>query len=94
MTPPARENFALPAVHERLPFLLTVSGGEDSAADPYFRNLDEKRLAASLPDEVAGLGSSTSGNCRFRFFEEYQRITEAQDFIVQGWPTTWPPPPA
>jgi flagellar motor switch protein FliG len=60
--------------------LLTVLG-EDSAA-AVFRNLDEKELQR-VADEVAGLGT-VPVEVTLQVFEEYQRITEAQDFIIQG----------
>ena len=60
--------------------LLTVLG-EDSAAT-VFRNLDEKELQR-VADEVAGLGT-VPVEVSLQVFEEYQRITQAQDFIIQG----------
>ena len=60
--------------------LLTVLG-EDSAAT-VFRNLDEKELQR-VADEVAGLGT-VPVELSLQVFEEYQRITQAQDFIIQG----------
>ena len=60
--------------------LLTVLG-EDSAAT-VFRNLDEKELQR-VADEVAGLGA-VPVEISLQVFEEYQRLTQAQDFIIQG----------
>jgi flagellar motor switch protein FliG len=60
--------------------LLTVLG-EDSAAT-VFRNLDEKELQR-VADEVAGLGT-VPVEISLQVFEEYQRLTQAQDFIIQG----------
>jgi flagellar motor switch protein FliG len=60
--------------------LLTVLG-EDSAAT-VFRNLDEKDLQR-VADEVAGLGP-VPVEVSLQVFEEYQRLTQAQDFIIQG----------
>jgi len=60
--------------------LLTVLG-EDTAAT-VFRNLDEKELQR-VADEVAGLGT-VPVEVTLQVFEEYQRITQAQDFIIQG----------
>ena len=60
--------------------LLTVLG-EDSAAT-VFRNLDEKDLQR-VADEVAGLGA-VPVEISLQVFEEYQRLTQAQDFIIQG----------
>jgi flagellar motor switch protein FliG len=60
--------------------LLTVLG-EDSAAT-VFRNLDESDLQR-VADEVAGLGT-VPVEVTLQVFEEYQRLTQAQDFLVQG----------
>jgi flagellar motor switch protein FliG len=60
--------------------LLTVLG-EDSAAT-VFRNLNEKDMQR-VADEVAGLGT-VPVELSLQVFEEYQRITQAQDFIIQG----------
>jgi flagellar motor switch protein FliG len=60
--------------------LLTVLG-EDSAAT-VFRNLSEQDLQR-VADEVAGLGM-VPVELSLQVFEEYQRITQAQDFIIQG----------
>jgi flagellar motor switch protein FliG len=78
MTPPP-EKLALSGARKAA-ILLTVLG-EDSAAT-VFRNLDEKDLQR-VADEVAGLGT-VPVELSIQVFEEYQRITEAQDFIVQG----------
>jgi flagellar motor switch protein FliG len=60
--------------------LLTVLG-EDTAAT-VFRNLDEKDLQR-VADEVAGLGT-VPVELTLQVFEEYQRLTQAQEFIIQG----------
>jgi len=60
--------------------LLTVLG-EDSAAT-VFRNLDENELQR-VADEVAGLGT-VPVELSLQVFEEYQQITQAQDFLIQG----------
>jgi flagellar motor switch protein FliG len=60
--------------------LLTVLG-EDSAAT-VFRNLNEGDLQR-VADEVASLGT-VPVELSLQVFEEYQRLTEAQDFIIQG----------
>jgi flagellar motor switch protein FliG len=60
--------------------LLTVLG-EDSAAT-VFRNLSAEDLQR-VADEVASLGM-VPVEVSLQVFEEYQRITEAQDFIIQG----------
>jgi flagellar motor switch protein FliG len=60
--------------------LLTVLG-EDSAAT-VFRNLDENELQR-VADEVAGLGT-VPVELSLQVFEEYQQITQAQEFLVQG----------
>ena len=60
--------------------LLTVLG-EDSAA-AVFSNLNEEDLQR-VADEVAGLGM-VPVELSLQVFEEYQRITQAQDFIIQG----------
>jgi flagellar motor switch protein FliG len=60
--------------------LLTVLG-EDSAAT-VFRNLNEKDLQL-VADEVAGLGT-VPVELSLQVFEEYQRLTQAQDYIIQG----------
>lgn len=60
--------------------LLTVLG-EDSAAT-VFRNLNEQDLQR-VADEVANLGPIPV-ELSLQIFEEYQRMTQAQDYIVQG----------
>jgi len=60
--------------------LLTVLG-EDSAAT-VFRNLSEDELQR-VADEVAGLGI-VPVELSLQVFEEYQRMTQAQDYLVQG----------
>jgi flagellar motor switch protein FliG len=60
--------------------LLTVLG-EDSAAT-VFRNLDENELQR-VADEVAGLGT-VPVELSLQVFEEYQQITQAQEFLIQG----------
>jgi flagellar motor switch protein FliG len=60
--------------------LLTVLG-EDSAAT-VFRNLNEDDLRR-VADEVASLGT-VPVELSLQVFEEYQRLTQAQDFIVEG----------
>jgi flagellar motor switch protein FliG len=60
--------------------LLTVLG-EDSAAT-VFRNLNEKDLQL-VADELAGLGT-VPVELSLQVFEEYQRLTQAQDYIIQG----------
>jgi flagellar motor switch protein FliG len=60
--------------------LLTLLG-EDFAAT-VFRNLPQEDLQ-KVADEVAGLGT-VPVELSVQVFEEYQRITQAQDFIIQG----------
>lgn len=60
--------------------LLTVLG-EDCAAT-VFRNLNEKDLQR-VADEVASLGT-VPVELSVQVFEEYQRLTQAQEFIIQG----------
>lgn len=60
--------------------LLTLLG-EDSAAT-VFRNLNQDDLQR-VADEVAGLGT-VPVELSVQVFEEYQRITEAQDYLIQG----------
>jgi flagellar motor switch protein FliG len=76
---PLPEKLALSGARKAA-ILLTVLG-EDSAAT-VFRNLDEKDLQR-VADEVAGLGT-VPVELTIQVFEEYQRITQAQDFMVQG----------
>jgi flagellar motor switch protein FliG len=78
MTPPP-EKLSISGARKAA-ILLTVLG-EDSAAT-VFRNLDEKDLQR-VADEVASLGT-VPVELSLQVFEEYQRITQAQDFIVQG----------
>ena len=60
--------------------LLTVLG-EDSAAT-VFRNLNDEDLQR-VADEVAGLGTIPV-ELSLQVFEEYLRMTQAQDYLVQG----------
>jgi flagellar motor switch protein FliG len=60
--------------------LLTVLG-EDSAAT-VFRNLNENDLQR-VADEVASLGT-VPPELSLQVFEEYQRLTQAQSYIIQG----------
>ncbi len=60
--------------------LLTVLGEE--AAATVFRNLNEEDLQR-VADEVALLGK-VPVELSLKIFEEYQHMTKAQDFIVQG----------
>jgi len=60
--------------------LLTVLG--EDAATLIFRNLNEQDLQR-VADEVANLGAIPV-ELSLQVFEEYQRMTQAQDFIVQG----------
>jgi flagellar motor switch protein FliG len=60
--------------------LLTVLG-EDTAAT-VFRNLDQDDLQR-VADEVASLGA-VPVEVSLQVFEEYQRIAQAQDFMIQG----------
>jgi flagellar motor switch protein FliG len=78
MTPPL-EKLAISGARKAA-ILLTVLG-EDSAAT-VFRNLNENELQR-VADEVAGLGL-VPVELSLQVFEEYQRLTEAQDFIIQG----------
>src|ERR1700753_3645815 len=78
MTPPV-EKLSISGARKAA-ILLTVLG-EDSAAT-VFRNLDEKDLQR-VADQVASLGT-VPVELSLQVFEEYQRITEAQDFIIQG----------
>jgi flagellar motor switch protein FliG len=77
MTPPGK--LAISGARKAA-ILLTVLG-EDSAAT-VFRNLDEKELQR-VADEVAGLGT-VPVEISLLVFEEYQRLTQAQDYIIQG----------
>ena len=78
MTPPP-ERLTISGARKAA-ILLTVLG-EDSAAT-VFRNLNETELQR-VADEVAGLGM-VPVELSLQVFEEYQRLTEAQDFIIQG----------
>ena len=78
MTPPP-EKLTISGARKAA-ILLTVLG-EDSAAT-VFRNLNENELQR-VADEVAGLGM-VPVELSLQVFEEYQRLTEAQDFIIQG----------
>jgi len=60
--------------------LLTVLGEE--AAATVFRNLNAEDVQR-VADEVAGLGT-ISTELSIQIFEEYQRMTQAQDFIIKG----------
>jgi flagellar motor switch protein FliG len=60
--------------------LLTVLG-EDSAAN-VFRNLNEEDLQR-VADEVASLGAIPV-ELSLQVFEEYQRMTQAQNYLIQG----------
>ena len=78
MTPPL-ERLTISGARKAA-ILLTVLG-EDSAAT-VFRNLNENELQR-VADEVAGLGT-VPVELSLQVFEEYQRLTQAQDFIIQG----------
>src|ERR1700678_4337342 len=78
MTPPL-EKLTISGARKAA-ILLTVLG-EDSAAT-VFRNLNENDLQR-VADEVASLGT-VPVELSLQVFEEYQRLTEAQDFIIQG----------
>jgi flagellar motor switch protein FliG len=78
MTPPL-EKLTISGARKAA-ILLTVLG-EDSAAT-VFRNLNENELQR-VADEVAGLGT-VPVELSLQVFEEYQRLTQAQDFIIQG----------
>jgi flagellar motor switch protein FliG len=60
--------------------LLTVLG-EDAAA-VVFRNLNKEDLQR-VADEVANLGTIPA-EVSLQVFEEYQKMTQAQDYLVQG----------
>jgi flagellar motor switch protein FliG len=79
MTPPPTAKLALSGARKAA-ILLTVLG-EDSAAT-VFRNLNEKDLQR-VADEVASLGT-VPAELSLQVFEEYQRLTQAQDYIIQG----------
>jgi flagellar motor switch protein FliG len=78
MTPPL-EKLTISGARKAA-ILLTVLG-EDSAAT-VFRNLNEDDLQR-VADEVASLGT-VPVELSLQVFEEYQRLTQAQDFIVEG----------
>lgn len=78
MTPPL-EKLAISGARKAA-ILLTVLG-EDSAAT-VFRNLNENDLQ-QVADEVASLGT-VPVELSLQVFEEYQRLTQAQDYIIQG----------
>jgi flagellar motor switch protein FliG len=78
MTPPL-EKLTISGARKAA-ILLTVLG-EDSAAT-VFRNLNEDDLRR-VADEVASLGT-VPVELSLQVFEEYQRLTQAQDFIVEG----------
>jgi flagellar motor switch protein FliG len=79
MTPPPTAKVPLSGARKAA-ILLTVLG-EDSAA-LVFRNLNEKDLQR-VADEVASLGT-VPAELSLQVFEEYQRLTQAQNYIVQG----------
>src|ERR1700712_2264351 len=60
--------------------LLTVLGEEPAAT--VFRNLNEHDLQ-KVADEVANLGPVPI-ELSIQVFEEYQHMTQAQDYLVQG----------
>jgi flagellar motor switch protein FliG len=60
--------------------LLTVLGEE--AAATVFRNLNAEDVQR-VADEVAGLGT-ISTELSLQIFEEYRKMTQAQDYIVKG----------
>jgi flagellar motor switch protein FliG len=60
--------------------LLTLLG-EDSAAT-VFRHLNEEDMQR-VAEEVAGLGTISVG-LTLQVFEEYLRMTQAQDYLIQG----------
>ena len=64
----------------KVAILLTVLG-EDCAAS-VFRSLNEKELQR-VADEVANLGVIPL-ELSIKVFEEYQQMTQAQDYLVQG----------
>jgi flagellar motor switch protein FliG len=76
---PAPEKIALSGARKAA-ILLTLLG-EDAAAT-VFRNLNEDDLQ-KVADEVAALGT-VPVDLSLQVFEEYQRIAEAQDYIIQG----------
>jgi len=78
MTPPM-EKSGLSGVRKAA-ILLTVLG-EDSAST-VFRNLNKEDLQR-VAEEVADLGTIPM-ELTLQIFEEYQRMTQAQDYIIQG----------
>jgi flagellar motor switch protein FliG len=78
MTPPL-EKLTISGARKAA-ILLTVLG-EDSAAT-VFRNLDEK-TCSELPTR-SQVWEPVPVELSLQVFEEYQRITQAQDFIIQG----------
>jgi len=60
--------------------LLTVLGEEPAAT--VFRDLNEEELQR-VADEVANLGTIPL-ELSVQVFEEYQRMTQAQDYLIQG----------
>ena len=61
--------------------ILLSTLGEDSAAT-VFRNLNEADLQR-VADEVAALGA-VPVELSLQVFEEYQRMTQAQDYLISG----------
>jgi flagellar motor switch protein FliG len=78
MTPPL-ERSSLSGARKAAILLTTL--GEDSAAT-VFRNLSEEDLQR-VADEVVGLGTIPV-ELSLQIFEEYQRMIQAQDYLVQG----------
>jgi flagellar motor switch protein FliG len=78
MTPPL-ERSSLSGARKAAILLTTL--GEDSAAT-VFRNLSEEELQR-VADEVVGLGTIPV-ELSLQIFEEYQRMTQAQDYLIQG----------
>jgi flagellar motor switch protein FliG len=78
MTPPL-ERSTLSGARKAAILLTTL--GEDSAAT-VFRNLSEEDLQR-VADEVVGLGTIPV-ELSLQIFEEYQRMIQAQDYLVQG----------
>ncbi len=72
-------NSSLSGVRKAAILLTTL--GEDSAAT-VFRNLSEEDLQR-VADEVVGLGTIPV-ELSLQIFEEYQRMTQAQDYLIQG----------
>jgi flagellar motor switch protein FliG len=78
MTAPAQKSGLSGA---RKAAILLTTLGEDSAAT-VFRNLSEDELQR-VADEVVGLGTIPM-ELSVQIFEEYQRMTEAQGYLLQG----------